>query len=248
MIDRRTAVALLASPIPLTGCEGRAEATPRPKTPPSHSRRPTVRRAPEPSAEAAAQRIPGLGPKGRNATPGRSRQVVVATGHGEDSPESAVVPHERTEAGRQAGAARSAHNALRGWSDHHTARHLRSPVGVHTLTEAGGLLRAPGTRLPYHRSTGSVSPGTGFAGEPPAGSFGHVIAVDCNRKPGTPLLDGTRPLGAGRGGGIRFHAGHGGPTHGRIGIAEAHMKALRLALDPGRHPVVVMGHADRLAL
>ncbi|MGW7404703.1 L,D-transpeptidase family protein [Streptomyces sp. NPDC054833] len=250
MIDRRTAVALLASPLLLTGCGGGAEATERAETPPSPSRRPAARRAPapEPSVEAAPQRIPGLGPKIRNAIPGRARQVVVATGHAKDSPESTVVLHERTEAGWQAGAGWPAHNALRGWSDHHTAGDLRSPLGVYTLTDAGGLLRDPGTRLPYHRSTGFVSPGSGFTGEPLAGSFDYVIAIDYNRRPGTSPLDWTRPLGAGRGGGIWFHVDHGGPTHGCIGIAEAHMKELLRALDPGRHPVVVMGYTDWLAL
>ncbi|MEV0185044.1 L,D-transpeptidase family protein [Streptomyces sp. NPDC050625] len=111
-----------------------------------------------------------------------------------------------------------------------------------------GLLRDPGARLPYHRSTGFVSPGTGFTGEPLAGSFDHVLAIDYNRRPGTSPLDRTRPLGAGRGGGIWFHVDHGGPTHGCIGIAQAHMKELLRALDPGRHPVVVMGYAHWLAL
>lgn len=168
----------------------------------------------------------------------------MATGHGTNSPESTVVLHERTETGRQAGAGWSAHDAPHDWSDHHTAGDLRSPLGVYTLTDAGGLLRASGTRLPYHRSTGLVSPGTGFAGEPLAGSFDYVIAIDCNRRPGTSPLDRTHPLGAGRGGGIWFHVDHGGATHGCIRIAQAHMKELLCALDPGRYPVVVLGHAD----
>lgn len=74
-----------------------------------------------------------------------------------------------------------------------------------------------------------------------------MIAINYNRRPGTTPLDWTRPLGAGRGGGIWFHVDHGGPTHGCVAVAQDHMRELLLALDPGRHPVVVMGDATSLS-
>lgn len=74
-----------------------------------------------------------------------------------------------------------------------------------------------------------------------------MIAINYNRKPGTSPLDWTRPLGAGRGGGIWLHVDHDGPTHGCVSIARSHMKELLLALDPDLHPVVVMGDAKSLA-
>jgi L,D-peptidoglycan transpeptidase YkuD (ErfK/YbiS/YcfS/YnhG family) len=125
---------------------------------------------------------------------------------------------------------------------------LRSPIGVYTLSDAGGLNADPGSRLPYHRSAGFSSPGTGFEGEPLDGAFDYVIAIDYNRRPGTSPLDWTRPLGASRGGGIWLHVDHGGPTHGCVSVSEEHMKKLLLALDPARHPVVVMGDAASLSL
>jgi L,D-peptidoglycan transpeptidase YkuD (ErfK/YbiS/YcfS/YnhG family) len=158
-----------------------------------------------------------------------------------------VVLYERTEAGWRAGPSRPAHNALKGWTGHHRAGDLRSPIGVFTLTDAGGLLDDPGTRLPYDRSRAFTSPGTGFEGEPLAGSFDYVVAVNYNRKSGTTPLDWTRPLGAGRGGGIWLHVDHGGPTHGCVGLREDDLVELMRALDPARHPVVVMGDAASLA-
>lgn len=140
----------------------------------------------------------------------------------------------------------AAHNALKGWSDHHMAGDLRSPIGVYSLTDAGGLFKNPGAKLPYSQSSGFVSPGTGFEGEPLAGSFDYVIAVNYNRQPGTSPLDWTRPLGSARGGGIWIHVDHGGPTHGCVSIAESHMKELLRILNPALHPVVVMGDADSL--
>ncbi|MGW7257532.1 L,D-transpeptidase family protein [Streptomyces sp. NPDC054834] len=245
MINRRTAVALLATPFVLSGCGGGAAANPRRTTAGSPPR--TATPTPEVTAQAAPQRIPGLGPKLTAAIPGRSRQAIVVTGRGKNSPQSTVVLYERTDLGWEAGPSWPAHNALRGWSDHHMAGDLRSPLGVYTLTDAGGLLPDPGSRLPYTRSGGFSSPGTGFEGEPLQGSFDYVIAINYNREPGTSPLDWTRPLGAGRGGGIWIHVDHGGPTHGCVSVAKAHMKDLLHTLDPDRHPVVAMGYADWLA-
>lgn len=216
-----------------------------PAVTPAHTKTPTP--SPKLSAQAAPLELPGLGPRTLAQIPSRSRQVVLVTGRGRNSPLSTVVLYERTDAGWQPGASWPAHNALRGWSDHHEGGDLRSPIGVYTLTDAGGLLRDPGTRLTYHRSTGFTSPGTGFEGEPLAGSFDYVVAIDYNREPGTSPLDWTRPLGLGRGGGIWFHVDHGGPTHGCVSIAKDHMRELLRTLDPALHPVVVMGDAATLA-
>ncbi|MFF7549567.1 L,D-transpeptidase family protein [Streptomyces canus] len=250
MITRRTHVALLAASLLLTGCGGGAVAsTEGPPTPSQEipEPTPTPTNSPEVSVEVAPQQIPGLGPKSWAKVPDDARQAVVVTGRGRDSSASSVVLYERTEAGWQAGASWPAHNALKGWTDHHLAGDLRSPTGVYTLTDAGGLLKDPGTKLPYDRGVGFTAPGTGFEGEPLAGSFDYVIAINYNRQPGTSPLDWTRPLGAGRGGGIWLHVDHGGPTHGCVSIAEDHMRELLRTLDPDLHPVVVMGDAKFLA-
>jgi L,D-peptidoglycan transpeptidase YkuD (ErfK/YbiS/YcfS/YnhG family) len=245
MITRRTPVALLAASVLLTGCGGGAVAGTQSMTTPSAEPSRTTP-SPEIPVEAAPQRIPGLGPRTWAKIPAATRQAVVVTGRGRDSPVSTVALYERTAAGWRAGATWPAHNALKGWTDHHLAGDLRSPIGVYTLTDAGGLLKDPGTRLPYDCGAGFTAPGTGFEGEPLAGSFDYVIAINYNRQPGTSPLDWTRPLGAGRGGGIWLHVDHGGPTHGCVSVAEKHMKELLRTLDPDLHPVVVMGDAKSL--
>ncbi|KOV35545.1 L,D-transpeptidase family protein [Streptomyces sp. XY152] len=194
----------------------------------------------------APARIPGLGPRTRAWIPANARQVVVVTGRGKDANRSRVVLYEHTGSGWEGGPAWPAHNALKGWTDDHWAGDLRSPIGVFTLTDAGGLLPDPGTRLPYDRSQGFAVGGTGFEGEPLEGSFDYVVAIDYNRVPGTSPLDRTRPLGADRGGGIWLHVDHEGPTQGCVSLSERHMEELLRALDPDRHPVIVMGDAGSL--
>ncbi|WP_322725655.1 L,D-transpeptidase family protein [Streptomyces spongiae] len=213
--------------------------------------------APDPSASATTglpgdlpddlpADLPGLGPRTLAEIPDNARQVVVVTGKDKNSPKSQVVLYRRTGDGWAAGRTWAAHNALRGWTDDHHAGDLRSPIGVFTLSDAGGLLADPGTKLPYDRSGAFTIGGTGFEGEPLAGSFDYVVAIDYNRKPGTSPLDWTRPLGAGRGGGIWLHVDHGGPTHGCVSLTRQHMKELLLTLDPALHPVIVMGDLTSL--
>ncbi|MFF4347332.1 L,D-transpeptidase family protein [Streptomyces sp. NPDC001530] len=198
------------------------------------------------SAASVPARLPGLGPATLAEIPENARQVVLVTGRGKDSPTARVVLYRRTSAGWLPGATWSAHNALRGWTDDHHAGDLRSPIGVFGLTDAGGLLADPGTELPYDRSRGFAVGGTGFEGEPLAGSFDYVVAINYNHEPGTSPLDWTRPLGAGKGGGIWLHVDHGGPTHGCVSLAQGHMKELLRTLDPDQHPVIVMGDAESL--
>ncbi|WP_307679934.1 L,D-transpeptidase family protein [Streptomyces sp. V4I2] len=250
MIGHRPSAALLAASLLLTGCGSGAAAISdhRPEAAPTTSTPPPSPEISTEAAPAAPRHLPGLGPKTLAQVPSRARQAVVVTGRGKDSPLSTVTLYERTAAGWEAaGQSRPAHNALKGWTDHHRAGDLRSPIGVYTLTDAGGRLRDPGTRLPYDRGSGFTATGTGFEGEPLAGSFDYVIAINYNRKPGTSPLDWTRPLGAGRGGGIWLHVDHDGPTQGCVSIARSDMKELLLALDPDLHPVVVMGDAKSLA-
>ncbi|MGX9882765.1 L,D-transpeptidase family protein [Streptomyces sp. NPDC002276] len=248
MITRMSPVALVAVSLLLTGCGGGAvAATDRPSAIPAPASTPPASPSSAISAEAAPRQLPGVGPKMLARIPVGTEQLVLVTGRGANSSVSALALYERTDDGWQRTVSWAAHNALRGWSNHHMAGDLRSPIGVYSLTDAGGLLKDPGTKLSYDQGSGFVSPGTGFEGEPLAGSFDYVIAINYNRQPGTSPLDWTRPLGASRGGGIWIHVDHGGPTHGCVSIAEDHMKELLRTLDPARHPVVVMGDAASLS-
>ncbi|MGQ4514370.1 L,D-transpeptidase family protein [Streptomyces sp. DW26H14] len=209
-----------------------------------------LRGAPGPLEAAGSlvrRQLPGLGPSTLAAVPANARQVVVVTGEDADSPRSRLVAYQQTEAGWVTDGHWRARNALEGWTREHYDDDLRSPVGVFGLTDAGGRLADPGTRLPYHQSPDFATGGTGFEGESLEHAFDYVVAINYNRVAGRSPLDKGRPWGDARGGGIWFHVDHGGPTHGCVAMSEDHIKALLRFLDPALHPVVVMGDAASLA-
>ncbi|GAA5021435.1 L,D-transpeptidase family protein [Streptomyces siamensis] len=191
--------------------------------------------------------LPGLGPHTLAKIPAHTRQVVLVTGEAKNSSTAQAVLYERTGAGWEPGPTWPAHNALRGWTDDHHVDDLHSPIGVFSLTDAGGRLADPGTRLPYHHTAAFTTGGLGFRGESLAGTFDYVVAIDYNRRTGTSPLDGTHPQGAAKGGYIWLHVDHGGPTHGCVSLRRKDMRALLRALEPARHPVIVMGDASSLS-
>ncbi|WP_432143098.1 L,D-transpeptidase family protein [Streptomyces sp. bgisy084] len=191
--------------------------------------------------------IPGLSDAARKRLPADSRQVLVVTGQDMNSIKSRVVLYTREEGSDdwEPGPTWYAHNAARGWTDDHRYGDLRSPIGVYSLTDAGGLLPPPeGTKLPYDRNGSFVADGTGVEGEPLAGAFDYVIAINYNREPGTSPLNQRRPWGAAKGGGVWLHVDHDGPTQGCISLRPAVIRELLRTLDPDLHPVIVMGPAD----
>ncbi|MEV7077948.1 hypothetical protein AB0N88_05305 [Streptomyces sp. NPDC093516] len=258
------ASAVLAAAALLTACGATTGSTAAGTSPGGPST--AGRTAPAPSGTASAQpsggasvlgghpsedaptlaHLAGLGPQTAARVPADARQVIVVTGEGRNSPRSRVVLYQRTASGWHGGAGWAAHNAVKGWTADHHLDDLRSPIGVFTLSDAGGLLSDPGSKLPYTHSGGFAATGTGFEGESLAGSFDYVIAIDYNRVPGTTPLDWTRPLGQAKGGGVWLHVDHGGPTHACVSLAKAHMRQLLRTLDPTQHPVVVMGDGASL--
>ncbi|MER5862434.1 L,D-transpeptidase family protein [Kitasatospora sp. NPDC002040] len=192
--------------------------------------------------------IPGLGPKFTAQIPADTRQLVVATGKGKDASETGVTLWTRTVDNRwKPGAAWAGHNAYKGWTTDHRQGDLRSPIGLYALTDAGGRKADPGSRLPYDQDKAFVIDGDGFNGEPLAGSFDYVVAINYNRVPGTSPLSTKYPEGVGKGTGIWLHVDHGGPTHGCVSLPEAQMVELIKALDPAAKPMIVMGDAASLA-
>ncbi|MCT2591457.1 L,D-transpeptidase family protein [Streptomyces sp. N2-109] len=237
----------------LTGCGG--------DSPPkddgaasSPSSSPSASRSPAPAGHTGLKRIPGVGDRLQEKIPDRSRQVVAVYGKGEDSGEAKIELYTRKDPEKVSGGDASGrwsrdkqwsgHNGKRGWTTDHREGDKRSPVGVFTLTDAGGVLPDPGARLPYTHSSAFTPPS--YWPEKTRHDFDLVIAIDYNRVEGTSPLDPTRPEGRTKGGSIWLHMDHGSGTSGCVSLSRSGMEYLLRTLDPAAHPVVVMG--DRATL
>lgn len=199
-----------------------------------------------PRAQAAdREHIPGVGERLRSRIPAGTGQVVAVHGKSEDSAESRVELWVREDGAWSLDERWPGHNGRRGWTGDHREGDRRTPVGVFTLSDAGGVLPAPrGTELPYTHSAAFTPPA--YWDGRTEHDFDHVIAIDYNRVPGTSPLDPTRPRGQDEGGFIWLHVDHGTGTSGCVSVSPDAMKHLLRTLDPDRHPVIVMG--DRATL
>ncbi|MEU9390681.1 hypothetical protein AB0D86_11825 [Streptomyces sp. NPDC048324] len=192
------------------------------------------------AADAPARRgIPGVGERLARRIPADAGQVVAVYGEGRDSPDAKVVLYTKRGLAWQETHSWPAHNGKRGWTADHHEGDRRSPVGVFTLTDAGGVLPDPGARLPYTRDASFAAPR--WWAESHWHDFDYVIAIDYNRVKGTPPNDPSRPEGDSKGGGIWLHMDHGSGTSACVSLSRVAMEYLLRTLDPDRHPVVVMG-------
>ncbi|MFI9649279.1 hypothetical protein ACIHAA_23645 [Streptomyces sp. NPDC052040] len=197
-----------------------------------------------PPHKTVLTRVPGVGDRLWKQVPDDSRQVVAVYGAGKDSADSTVTVFTKHGSVWQQERSWQAHNGRKGWTTQHHEDDLRSPVGVFTLSDAGGVLAAPATKLPYTRSAAFQAPHTWKKSS--WHDFDYVIAIDYNRVRGTSPNDPTRPEGQSKGGNIWLHMDHGSGTSACISQSKSAMEYLLRALDPKLHPVVVMG--DRAAL
>ncbi|MFE7133837.1 L,D-transpeptidase family protein [Streptomyces sp. NPDC057638] len=185
-------------------------------------------------------------PVGVGARSGSGSGSGTGSGTGSVAAKSTGATVSTTPGWRSVSTVWTARNGRRGWTEHHRMGDLRSPAGVFTLTDAGGRLHDPGTRLPYDQGRAFRASGTNVEGESLREAFDYVVAVDYNRVPGRTPLDWTRPLGAERGGGIWVHVDHGAGTAGCVGVGKPQMRELLRRLDPAARPVVVMGPEEWL--
>jgi L,D-peptidoglycan transpeptidase YkuD (ErfK/YbiS/YcfS/YnhG family) len=194
--------------------------------------------------------IPGLGPALAAQVPEAARQAVTVIAPDASSTTNQVARWERTDPGspwRPVGEQVEGSNGANGWSADHRDGDLTSPVGVFTLTAAGGRRPDPGTLLPYEYRPSYYQTAGRDPAEPDEGAFDHVIAIDYNRRPGYPPSDPTRPSGEAVGGDIWLQIGDAPPASGCVALPRDALVAILGWLSPTSRPVIVMGDAAALA-
>ena len=192
-------------------------------------------------------RLPGVGPSMSAQIPADALQLVLVSGEATSSSSNVVTLWERASPEApwtRFGSTLLGHNGENGWTAAHREGDLASPVGVYSLTAAGGRLADPGTGLPYEYRPSFYRASGGPAME---GAFDYVVAIDYNRLPGHPPSDPTRPLGEAAGGDIWLHVDHSSPTQGCVSVPQDGMGAILRWLTPSSHPMIVMGDRATLA-
>lgn len=217
---------------------------------PRSAERPTAGRGRSPSVTSLVTgedttQLPGLGPRWRSRIPDATRQAIVVFGKDHDSADSMVVLHHKAGGRWTSDANWPGHNGRKGWTAEHRQGDDKTPMGVFTLSDAGGVLPDPGAKLPYRASTAFAPPR--HWSKHTWHDFDYVIAVDYNRVRGSSPLDPRRPLGSARGGGIWLHMDHGSGTSACVSLSKRAMLHLLRTVDPELHPVVVMGDRAELA-
>jgi len=194
-----------------------------------------------PQAELAKDptRIPRVGDRLQAKIPGNATQVVAVEGKDKDSADATVRLYSRHGKKWREEHSWAAHNGKKGWTHNHHQGDKRSPVGVFTLSDAGGVLPERDAKLPYTQTSAFTPPS--YWPKKTRHDFDHVIAIDYNRVKGTSPLDPTRPQGQAKGGSIWLHMDHGSGTSGCVSLSKSGMETLLRTLDPHKHPVVVMG-------
>ncbi|NEB76682.1 hypothetical protein G3I40_15840 [Streptomyces sp. SID14478] len=188
---------------------------------------------------ADLKRIPEIGDRYQKQIPANSRQVVAVYGDGKDSADSTIALYTKSGDTWKKARSWSGHNGKKGWTTDHQEGDNRSPVGVFTLSDAGGVLSDPGAKLPYTQTASIQAPH--YWAKSHWHDFDYVVAIDYNRVKGTAPNDPTRPQGQSKGGSIWLHMDHGSGTSACVSQSKANMEYLLKTLDPAQHPVVVMG-------
>lgn len=189
-------------------------------------------------------RIPDVGDRLQKQIPAESRQVVAVYGEGKNDADSTVVLYTKSGSTWTKSRSWQGHNGKKGWTTDHHEGDKRSPVGVFTLSDAGGVLADPGAKLPYSRSAAFQAPH--YWAKSHWHDFDYVIAIDYNRVKGTSPIDPTRPEGQSKGGSIWLHMDHGSGTSACVSLSKSGIEYLLRTLDPARHPVIVMGDTAEL--
>lgn len=189
--------------------------------------------------------IAGVGPE---FTPRqRARQAVVVSGDGLKATQTTVSWWERdSRCWHRVGGVRG-WNGSAGWARDPADKSNLSPIGVFTLTDAGGRLKNPGTRMPYSWDPGSF---TGPAGESDGRDiFNYVVAVNINRYAGhSPAYLSPRPVESpSLTFGIWIHPSRGRATRGCMSLPEDSMRELLRWLDPDKYPVVIAGPSQTIS-
>ncbi|WP_453984234.1 L,D-transpeptidase family protein [Brevibacterium casei] len=194
----------------------------------------------------AATAIPGLGPETSAQIPAETSQVIVVSSEKASADSGELSFYEREDGVWEKRKTFPTHNGSNGWLADRREGDKTTPIGVFTLTDAGGYKKNPGTKLGYTQDDGLPASATAAYGEAYTRVFDYIVAIDYNRRLGTPPTDRTRPEGKEKGGGIWLHLDHESGTNGCVTLKEKDLLWIMRTLDPKAQPRIAMGPVAEL--
>lgn len=169
-----------------------------------------------------------------------TKQIVVVEGRGMKSYESKLIRWEKRGKCWVKLSTYDTYNGYRGWAVVPWTGGMRTPIGTYRLTDAGGRLRNPGTKMPYHYGSRAYGAGGYAMSRAKLQIFDYVVAINYNRRAGTTPRSG-KVLDRRKASGYWFHVRRAFPTRGCVSMSRPNMKALTKWLDPSKKPVTIQG-------
>ncbi|MCD1285083.1 L,D-transpeptidase family protein [Brevibacterium sp. GP-SGM9] len=185
--------------------------------------------------------VPGLGSEFSAQIPEETSQVIVTSSPDAKSDSGTLSFYEFTDEKWKKLKTFDTHNGSNGWLADRREGDKTTPIGVFTLSDAGGYKADPGTKLPYTQDDRLPSSANVAYGADYESVFDYIIAIDYNRATGKAPTDKTRPMGWDKGGGIWLHLDHDSGTNGCVTLKEKDLKWILENIDPEAHPRIAMG-------
>lgn len=206
---------------------------------------PTTPAPTEPVAECVTQ-IPGVGPTTWSKVPWNSTQLIVSVSTRRKSDENTFQRWQKTDGCWVLLGSWWSLNGFKGWHERPWTGSLRSPIGVFSLTDAGGRLRNPGTNMRYHYGPKRYERG-GYKLHYPVQLYNYVIAINYNRKIGTAPRKNIQ-LTNSTGSGYWIHQRGLGSTRGCVSLTKKQLVTTLQWLDRTAAPHIIMGPTQSISL
>ncbi|MEI8081239.1 MAG: L,D-transpeptidase family protein [Actinomycetes bacterium] len=183
--------------------------------------------------------VPNVFPQYLAAIPAYTRQVIVSRGVDRRSADNLFERWQKVgDCWQNVGSVWS-YNGANGWHVRPWSGSLRSPIGVFSLTDAGGRLPNPGTTLRYHYGPARYERG-GYKIDYPVQLYNYVVAINYNRRIGKPPRDERQPDKT-TGSGYWIHQRGLGVTRGCLSLTKSQLRVLLQWLNRADRPYIVMG-------
>lgn len=205
--------------------------------------------APKAAAQVPAPRdcltsIPEVGPRTWNQVRHSTSQVIVSRGEARNSMVNQFEAWDRVGGCWTQAFSYESLNGAYGWSETPRTGSYKSPIGVFSLTDAGGRLPNPGTSMRYHYGPQSYGAG-GYKLAYPVQIFNYVIAINFNRKTGQAPRN-LQTLKPNVGSGYWIHQRGLGATKGCLSLTKGQMVNTMRWIKRSAKPQVIMGPQSSL--